>query len=113
MTRALDEVIEVVAQGPVGGWWLERQWTPQGRAQLGQRAVQLVAETRAGRGGQLALRPQDEGDAEHALHHAVVQLPREGEPLGQAAGTLVLAGHHPGARGESGRLAQRPQRVAL
>src|SRR5262249_55719798 len=81
--------------------------------ELAKRALDLRGCAAAFLGRELAFAVERHGDAEQPLHHSVVNLACDVDPLPQLARPLALERRDAGRSGERCRLAQRPQQVVL
>ena len=102
------------AASVVAGLGRERRERPLERAaQVGERLLHLDPAALALRLVERLLGAQRERHAEQPLEHALVDLARQLEPLGQAPRPLLLARHVARRRDQRGRLPERPQQVPL
>ena len=104
---------QLLAQGRAGVHARRRKRARERVAQVAQRRVHLIAAAPAGLVVQRGLGAEHERHAEQALHHALVDVPRQVDARLEQPRARLLARGDPGAGRQRGGLAERPHRVAL
>ena len=93
--------------------WCAPQRTLEGAPQVRERKLRLACAALAGQRREIALAVQRHRDAEQPLDHALVDLPRQIDPLLELHRLLGLGRDDPRHRRQRRRLAQRPEQVLL